>query len=96
MDTTFCEKDKKLRHVIKVLSVTAVTLCVLMVLLVFVDMSVQSQLKQLETTLNVLQDQKEALQNEVRFVESEYYNEKIIVDILKRNVDGATVIRFNR
>jgi len=38
----------------------------------------------------------EALQNEVRFVESEYYNEKIIVDILKRNVDGATVIRFNR
>jgi len=67
-----------------------------MVLLVFVDMSVQSQLKQLETTLNVLQDQKEALQNEVRFVESEYYNEKIIVDILKRNVDGATVIRFNR
>jgi len=58
--------------------------------------SVQSQLKQLETTLNVLQDQKEALQNEVRFVESEYYNEKIIVDILKRNVDGATVIRFNR
>jgi len=67
-----------------------------MVLLVFVDVSVQSQLKQLETTLNVLQDQKEALQNEVRFVESEYYNEKIIVDILKRNVDGATVIRFNR
>jgi len=27
MDTTFCEKDKKLRHIIKVLSVTAVTLC---------------------------------------------------------------------
>jgi len=67
-----------------------------MVLLVFVDVSVQSQLKQLETTLNVLQDQKEALQNEVHFVESEYYNEKIIVDILKRNVDGETVIRFNR
>jgi hypothetical protein len=67
-----------------------------MVLLLFVDVSVQSQLKQLEATLNVLQDQKEVLQNEVRFVGSDYYNEKIIVDILKRNVDGATVIRFNR
>ncbi|HHY43907.1 MAG TPA: hypothetical protein GX508_03605 [Coprothermobacter sp.] len=96
MDTTFCEKDKKIRQSIKVLSVTAVTLCVLIVLLVFVDMSVQNQLRQLEGTLNALEDQKKVLKNEVLFVDSEYYNEKIIVDILKGNVDGATVIRFDR
>lgn len=96
MDTTFCEKDKKIRQSIKVLSVTAVTLCVLIVLLVFVDMSVQNQLRQLEGTLNTLEDQKKVLKNEVLFVDSEYYNEKIIVDILKGNVDGATVIRFDR
>ncbi|HUM41773.1 MAG TPA: hypothetical protein PKI14_02345 [Fervidobacterium sp.] len=96
MDITFCEKDKKIRQSIKVLSVTAITLCVLIVLLVFVDMSVQNQLRQLEGTLNALEDQKKVLKNEVLFVDSEYYNEKIIVDILKGNVDGATVIRFDR
>lgn len=96
MDITFCEKEKKIRQSIKVLSVTAVTLCVLIALLVFVDMSVQNQLRQLEGTLNALEDQKKVLKDDILFVDSEYYNEKIIVDILKGNVDGATVIRFDR
>ncbi|WP_018963174.1 hypothetical protein [Coprothermobacter platensis] len=94
MGTTYSDAELKIRHSVKVLMTTAITLGIMLVLLSFACLSVQSQVRDLNSSLQSLQSQKKTLQSEMLFVNSEYYNEKIQVDVLKTDVDGATVIRF--
>jgi hypothetical protein len=96
MGTTSSEKERVLVHCIRVLGMVSTTLIVLITLLWFVELSVRGQVDNLQTSVMSLQSQKESLERQILFVNSDYFNEKIKVDILKSNVDGATVIRFDR
>ncbi|NPV88765.1 hypothetical protein HPY42_04520 [Coprothermobacteraceae bacterium] len=94
MATTSRRRDEN--RIIRILTVTAVTLCVLLVLLFMADRLAADQLQELQDTLQSLKSEESRLEDQLWFVNSEYYEEKLKVDVLKEPVDGATVIRWDR